>query len=380
MKRMMNLFKWCLIVPLFFVANDTNAKVHPSLKRAIDHTYNAEFDKAEAIFSEYIRRRPGDPLGYIARGTSLDWQQYVFFLRRKNNAKVLADYQKAFKLAFLAWNKDKNNVSKRADLANSYLFLAKKNIDLGKKASAGQMLKKARKHMKFVMEKDPKRYDAYLASGAFNFYAAHVPKGLKFIASILGISGNEKLGLEQLNTAANNSNFLQADALFVLAHAYGSTNKNYEKSNEVLRKMQKLYPNNPRFYFGVVENYMKAKQYAKARDAYQKFRNFCKSKPKNLCPENYFYTGNYHIANGYAFEGQPLKALPYIKEAQEIESRTDFKKYYDAWHIGFVFFLAEAKRASGEIDEAKKLYQQAAAKEDLNGSVGRRAKAALEKL
>lgn len=285
-----------LIFLLFFsFSSNSFAGSDPQLMRAVSLTYNAQFAEATTILNNYINVHPDDPMGYLLRGTSLDWKQKVMNLRGALDAKILEDYENANIIAFRQWEKDPENVDKNVVVGNSYMYLAKKWLDVGKKTRAGLILKKCQKHMDFAIKKDPKRFDAYMAVGVFNFYAAHIPPGLQFLASLLGINGNESLGLSQMEAAAHNPNLLQADALFVLAYSLGDGKKNYAGAIPYLSKIISLYPDNPNFRLIKGEYLMRAKQYDVAKKDLNDFLIFCEA--RTSCVQSNRFLANYFLAS-----------------------------------------------------------------------------------
>ncbi|MBI2340333.1 MAG: hypothetical protein HYU99_08225 [Deltaproteobacteria bacterium] len=256
--------------------------VDGELKRAVDLAYNASFGEAETAVNAYISAHPDDPMGYVIRGTALDWKQSVNNLRGKLNDQILADYKGANDMAFQQWNRDQKNIDKMVNLGNTYMYLAKKWLDMGKSSRAGLILKKAKKHMEEAIVQNPNRYDAYLAIGIFNFYTANIPPGLQFIASLLGMTGNEVLGLKYLETAADNPNLLQTDALFVLTHAFGKTKQNYARASTYLDRLKALYPNNPEFPSLKLEYAFRANQFEASRREYQNLLAFCNARAGQL--------------------------------------------------------------------------------------------------
>lgn len=305
----------------------------PTIQRAIQLTYNAQFDEAESVLNGYIAANPQDPRGYIARGTSRDWKQLVQNLRGKNNAQVISDYEAANKMAFLLWNKDQGNIDKMVNLGNSYLFLARKWIDLKKTARAGLILKKCKKHMEEAIAKDPNRFDAYLAIGAFNFYTANIPPGLQFIASLLGMSGDEDLGLKQLGQSASNSHWLQSDTLFLLSYAHGQTKKNYAGALTYLNRLNTMYPNNPHFVFLKGEYAYRANKFAASRTDFAQLFQFCDAKPKGFCGKHYSFLAHYFLAAGYNKEKNDLAGKKDVERAMELNEnqfpdRTGYLHYF----------------------------------------------------
>lgn len=295
------------------------AAANAQLQKAVDLTYNAQFNEAEKILNAHIVSHPSDPLGYMLRGTAKEWKRKVQNLGSKLDVQIIEDYKIATKYAFLQWNSDQNNVDKMINLGNSYMFIANKWINMGKKTRAGLELKKTQKHMQEAVQKDPSRFEAYLAMGIFNFYAGNLPSGLKFFASLLGISGNETLGMEQLKKAAANPNILQSDAKFVLSYAYGHTKKNYAAAKPYIDGLIAKYPANPYFRFLKGEYAMDAKQYDTARADLNAFLNYCSSKPEGHCAKRYRYLANHYIAMGYMNQNNPQPAEPYAERLEALD-------------------------------------------------------------
>lgn len=314
------LFYFLFIV--IFMGFFSQAEAYPPvLEKAISLSYNAQFQEAEILLESYIKENPNDPLGFIIYGTTLDWKQKIQSLQGKLNQTILEHYKKANRLAVLQWEKDEKNVEKMVVLGNSYMFLSKKWLDLEKKNRAGLILKKCKNHMLKAIELDPERYDAYMAVGIFNFYAAHIPSGLKFLAKIVGISGNEKKGLEFLEKAATHPNLFQADALFVLSHAYGKTKKNYGKAKEYIDILITKYPQNHYFKFLKAETSHHGKLFAASRQEFNAFFQFCAILPKGVCSQDLYFVAHYFLTDGYLKEKNYPEAKVHLQKALELDQK-----------------------------------------------------------
>ncbi|EKD42673.1 MAG: hypothetical protein ACD_73C00064G0002 [uncultured bacterium] len=338
---------------MFFVLPLLSRASAPELSRAMDLTYNVQFDEAENLLNGYIAANSQDPMGYVIRGTMWDWKQLVNNMRGALNEKILADYERANKIAFLQWDKDQENVDKMINLGNSYLFLSKKWLDLDKTSRAGLILKKCQKHLDEAAQKDPTRYDAYMANGIFNFYAANIPPGMSMLAGLLGISGNEKLGVDLVLKSADNPNLFQNHALFVLTYMYGQTKKNYVMAQVYLDRLMAKFPGNPHFLFLKGEYAFRANEFEKSRQAFAEFENFCST---HTCVQNYKFLMNYFLANGYIKEGKRLEAAPYAEKAESLnEHQYADRESYVALYRGQIL------KAQGKMDEAKAYFQKSIA-------------------
>lgn len=344
----------------------------PELQTSIDLVYDAQFDKAFSMIDSYIAKNPDDAMAYIIKGNAFDWKQNIFNLRGKLNNKVIEEYKTANLKAYLKWEKDQDNVENTLTLGNSYMFLAKKWIDQGKKMRAGLTLKKARKYLEEVEKKDPSRVEANLALGVFNFYAGNLPSGLKFLASFIGLSGNESKGLEQLEKVARTKNIHQGDAAFVLVHAYGKSKKSYLKAIPYLDILIGKYPNNPEFPLWKQEMYLRAKKYDESIQWYGKLMDLCK---KENCERNYHFLGHYFMATAYIEQKKYAQAKEHVLESEKLninqyKDRTSFIYY----NKGLVL-LHEGKKA-----DAKLAFEASIAHEGGNPKAKKFAKEELSKL
>lgn len=318
--------------------------IDPVLKKASDLTYNAHFSEAEVLLNDYIAANSLDPWGYILRGTNTDWKQKIQNLHGKLDNQVLNDYKAANDHAFQQWDRDQDNIDKKITLGNSYLYVSKKWLDMGKKTRAGLILKKCQRHMNEAIKQDPNRFDAYLAVGLFNFYAANLPSGLQFFASLLGISGNETKGLNMMNKAATEPNVLQNDALFMLSYAYGHTKKNYPLSQNYLRQLIARYPENPYFMMMRGENSLKMGAYEQTRKDMDTLLNFCNAK-QDRCASAQIFLANFDSATSYIQQNNILAAAPFVDKAAALNDSSSSDKAV-ALHLyqGLIFKVKGKKQ------------------------------------
>lgn len=357
---------------ILFIAHHAEAGNFDHLKKATYMTYNAEFDKAEKFLIDYIQKNPQDPLGYILAGLNYDWKQQSQDLGNKYNDHIIELFERGNLLAFIQWDKDQDNVDKMVILGNSYMYLSKKWLDMGKKMKAGLILKKCKKYMEKAIEKDPNRYDAHLAIGIFNYYAANIPSGLKFIASLLGISGDEKLGLEQMKKAALNDNIFQADALFMLTYTLGRRKGDYQSAKPLLDKLVKLYPDNGLFRYYRGSYAFQANQHQKTREYYDDFLNFCQ---KNECPGKYLFYAHFYQAESF-YKQKSYYAMLDDTIAAEKLMKKDLSKHEARLEL----YKGYAYQAKGKHQFAKKAFQNSLKSEGSNDEIQKKAKAQLNAL
>ncbi len=337
--------KRILLILALLLSHSAWASTDPVLQKAVDLTYNAHFDEAESILNQYISSHPDKPMGYVLRGTLLTWKQKLLGLKKKYNTQILDDYQNGNIIAFRLWEKDPENIEKMVDLGNTYMYLAKEWINQDKKARAGLILKKCKKHMDDAIAKNPQFYDAYLALGLFNYYAANIPSGFQFLASLLGISGNEPKGLQQIETSAANPNPLQADSLYMLTYIYSTSKKNYLGAQKYLDQLIAKYPDNFHFIYLRGELSFRAKNFDQARTDLNTYFDFCKT---HTCSQGNDFLANYFYGGSFMEQNRLPEAKPYIEKAVSLNTNL-----YPDRMAGLHLYQGLLLKSEGKIEEAK---------------------------
>ncbi len=99
-----------------------------------------------------------------------------------------------------------------------------------------------------VVEKDPNYVDAYLLLGMLNYYADRMGGVTEFIASILGLSGDRKVGLNYLQKVEKNGNLANWQATMILSELYDKMELNKFDALPLIQKFNKRFPNNTHFF------------------------------------------------------------------------------------------------------------------------------------
>ncbi|MBF0105623.1 MAG: DUF3808 domain-containing protein [Deltaproteobacteria bacterium] len=321
MKKMF--YSFCLFI-LFFYSFAAMAGISPELLGAVDHIYNGSFSTAKTTIDSHIAAHPDDPAGYILKGIANEWYQVVRNKGKALNTAIMEDYQKARELATTALEKDKANLELKALLGNAYMYIAKKQLDGGHKVQAGASLKKSKELMLEVVAKDPNNVQAYFAIGLFNYFAAEVPAGFKWLAMLLGFNGDSEKGLSYIKKAITAPNLSQGDALFMLIYIYSQKRGDYKSALVYASQLYNKYPDNHVFLFDLAEMQHRTKDKINARANFTKFFQCCEKNP-SYCNQKYTFLANYFMTWSYMDDKDHENAKKYIGEAVKLNT----KKYKD---------------------------------------------------
>jgi len=121
--------------------------------------------------------------------------------------------------------------------SNADSMLEKKQVD------ALKMIKEANQHAKELLAQRPDTVDAYVALGSANYIIGSLSAGARFMLRFGNIHGDKKLGMEQMQNAADKGRYLKPFAQILLALAARREKKN-ELAQKLLRELTQEFPSN----------------------------------------------------------------------------------------------------------------------------------------
>jgi tetratricopeptide (TPR) repeat protein len=212
----------------------------------INETYSCDFDNALDKAGELIKVLPGEAEGYFYKGGVYKRMMEEGCLESNDSTmrvvKSLID--KACQLSERKCNASPDDVVAHFYYAASLVYRAwyeSKSHDWIAVMSDGL---KAKKLLEKTVEIDPDFYDAYAGIGAFNCYAARLPWYLKPFALVVGVSGDEDKGIEQLKKAAELGKYSRTEATLFLGSVVYPNREDYSNSIKLLVSLHREFPLN----------------------------------------------------------------------------------------------------------------------------------------
>ena len=114
-------------------------------------------------------------------------------------------------------------------------------------SSAFSSGKDGRNILEEVIEEDPNYIDAYLLLGMMNYYVDRMGGFTEFIAGVLGLSGDRRIGIEYLHKVMKEGNLSKWQATMLLAELYARLESNKFDAMPILKVMYDNFPNNSHF-------------------------------------------------------------------------------------------------------------------------------------
>jgi hypothetical protein len=230
--------------------------------------YELKPAEARQHFEAWQKSHPEDPLGSAAEAASYLFEECyrqgvltsAYFLDdNRFLGKVPIKPDPELRAAFFAADKQtlalaQPLLQKNRDDANALFAMT---LSLGMQADYAslidrhqldslKMIREADSYAKRLLAIAPEGADAYLTLGAANYIIGSLPGLKKFLLGFAGIHGDKKLGLQQLQIAADRGHYLRPFAKILLALA-ALREKKPEIARVQLKELVAEFPENPLF-------------------------------------------------------------------------------------------------------------------------------------
>src|SRR5208283_2115564 len=230
--------------------------------------YELRFKEARNQFETWQRSYPEDPLGYASEAAAFLFEECYrqgvltseFFLDNKRFlGKIPLKPDPELRAAFFAADKQAEDLAQlrlkvNPDDTNALFAMT---LSLGMQADYASLIDKHQlESLKMIGEADtyakkllalaPDAADAYLGLGTANYIIGSLPGLKKFLLGIAGIHGDKKVGIMQLQIAADHGHYLRPFAKILLALA-ALREKETEVARAQFKELVAEFPENPLF-------------------------------------------------------------------------------------------------------------------------------------
>jgi len=241
---------------------------NPTLDGGFRLLYDLDFDRAHQVFSTWQREHPDDPVSPVCDAAGLLFSEFhclgvleaqfyeddkKFDERKKqspdpgvrdrfNAVLQLAESRARVRLAKNP--KDRDGLfamTLSAGLKADYAALIEKS-----NLSSLHFTKEANSWAEQLLAVDPQCYDAHVATGVSKYIIGSMAAPVRWLLRLGGVSGDKKLGIEELQLTADRGHYLAPFARILLAIAY-VREKDKPRARELLASLRDEFPKNPLF-------------------------------------------------------------------------------------------------------------------------------------
>ena len=329
---------------------ESAARVKALTLDGLERAYNFDFSAANKLFNDAIGTAPLHPRPYVSKSFLALWQ----FLLSKNDSDLqtfLALTDRSVEVGERYLETYGEDAEALTCLGTAYGYRAFAYGRVKSYLKAAWDGKKSYDYLYDALKLDPHAYDAYLGIGMYHCLSSHLTKPLRWIVSILGITGDGDLGMKELRLAAERGTYTKIEAQYCLAQFLPWQEGDFTTSEQMLNTLLSQYPDNSLLRFTVAvweirnNDVLAAKEhlsavvhqqqthlqgilplaayklaecnfrlfrYDEARGLYQKFLTDSQG-------ETYRATSNYRIGLCFELTGHRYDALPFYKRAQTLD-------------------------------------------------------------
>lgn len=239
---------------LFFILILTYANLfsQPKLDSLVsvgnEQSFQFNFTDANKTFETIINLFPESSQGYYFKSRNYLW----FYLANKDSLSknlFFKFHNIALQIAEKEYNLNKENAKLASNLGNVYFLNSIFNSSEQNSMDAFWSTKSAVGYFEDAIELDEKYFEPRLPLGTIQYALSFVPGFLGMAISIVGLDGNKKEGLNNINLALENCMNCKTEAAYHLGKIYTEYNAQYIKAEKLLSNIVNKYPNNELFLY-----------------------------------------------------------------------------------------------------------------------------------
>ncbi len=253
----LTMVKYLLIVLLFFIGTQASRSqlsilredADSLVKKGTDYIYNIQFDSATACFHQVIQKYPDNPAGYFL-DAMVDWWQITLYRETESiDNSFLQKIDKVLEVCDKRLQKNEYDITALFFKGGAVGYRGRFYAVREKWFKAISDGKEGFDILVRCWQFAPGNHDIMLGTGIYNYFAVELPEkypALKVISAFLP-SGDKKIGILQLESAAKYARYASVEAKVVLLQIYYQWEEDYPKAFNIAYELFTKYPNNPYF-------------------------------------------------------------------------------------------------------------------------------------
>ena len=247
-KYILFFFAWVLLLQAKAQVFDDPAFTLPA-RKALDHVYNLEFQKANTLLQELTTHYTDHPAPYFLLAVSGWWQAYISEETAPNYEYIEEMLEKSLELNDELEDKEDFELEYTYFKFMGYALKAKAHTAQGEWWKGVNAARKVISPLKDGFKFTERRPEFYFSSGLYHYYAATYADEYVIAKPFMVFfpNGDAELGLAEMEKAAAVDNFAQVECMFYLGYIYLDEINKPEKGLAVTRQLAERFPKNTWF-------------------------------------------------------------------------------------------------------------------------------------
>lgn len=328
-------------------------KISPDLDEAIkdglNELYNFNFEKSLAIFDSIKADETDHPMVAFGVASTHWWRisSYVLETDPKECAAFLESVDNCIKLSEQMIKNGDPSGEGHLVLGGALGLLGRYQATNRQWMSAYFGGKKAYKHLSKALKINPELKDAYMGKGIFDYFVATLPAVVRTLAFV-GQGGDPKVGLAELEEAANNGIYSRTPSKLFLTQIYTESEKTPEKALEILNSLRQDHPKSPFIHLMKIIGLYNVGQTEELLTDAMDFE-------KNV--EMKIYSSDFSCEAYFGMALANFKVKKWKEAAQYFTMAQTAGNENNPWRTWAALYLGYCHDAMGQRDEAVKQYK-----------------------
>lgn len=249
--------------------SDNKISYEERLEEAVEEFYQTRWGEAQDQFDVLKEENPEDPRPYFFESMMPFWE-YFFVHQKAGLAEEFLDVsEKAVELSEQRLEENPGDTTTVFLLSGLYGYrslvaASEKNYRIAMQSGVTGF-----GYTRKLLSLDTNRPDAQIGRGMFYYMVGSVPKEVRWVTNMVGISGDVEQGFQELESAAESDNAVRYDAMMMLMYLH-EKEENHGEALEYARKLTDRFSDNVIFLFKEADLYEKTGEGQKAADTYKR--------------------------------------------------------------------------------------------------------------
>jgi len=219
-----------------------------NLEGGIDAFYSANWSEAQIYFNYLKKHYPGDPRAYFFDSMIPFWSYFFVDRTQANASAFMISSENAIEKSEKFLKENPSDTTSVMLLSGLYGYRSLVSAGEGEYKNAIQNGIQGFAYTRKLLSLENMKDEARIGRGLFFYMTGNVPRELKWMTNMFGLSGDTSTGLKELELVANSKSYARTDARMILAYLYRGENK-FQDSLLYLEKLIENYPSNSIFHF-----------------------------------------------------------------------------------------------------------------------------------
>ncbi len=250
-------------------ASASESRYFEELDSGVEAFYMADWEKAESIFQQLILNYPDRPEAYFFRAMKPFWTYFFAGEEAAAADEFLNQSERAITVTKRRLEEAPDDTTSVLMLGGLYGYRSLVAANEGHYRTAMSSGIDGYRYSRKLMGMESNDPNALIGQGVFNYMSGTIPRSLRWLGSIAGVSGEKNKGFELLEKASKDGSKVSGDARMILTYLYLKEDKP-EEAVRVIEPLCEQFPDNPIFQFYLAKALEASGKNSRAAEKYLK--------------------------------------------------------------------------------------------------------------